>query len=1112
MSLQTDLSSRLDTTALVTNLLSGLSSVSGDMNNVTVPANVDQLSDTQARAAAVDTSGLDPVVGQIIAGLRPLLQSLPAASELLSPLTTSLDLIEGGLISVDLPRQLENLSTRLGDVLKGPRDEGFIGILVRFAEILAAAPEQNEFSKLLDSLFEIAGGNRPTCSIPFSDIGPALRSGVLTLGGLMSLETTLAEAEQLTTLMAVQLDAAEVNARREALVACITGQAVPLPQFISSIDVGNPIEVQSAASAIASCSQRLTDLTDFVSRGSAFGEATLLYLDLPRLQESVNRSAGLVRNADLGPLERTLRSIQSCVAPVLTVDLSGTPTFTLESLLTLIEGRVSEIAAGISAFDFSQITDPLTAGLATVIAIPRKLDAAISEIVINIQSALGRLRDAVAALPIQSIGNAIRQMLQPLTQALEVIGGLVDTIKAALGVAVEALKDGLNAAEGVVDDFKQDVEALFKAAATFIDGLKLDQVLVNVAENIKALTALIEKAQMKPYFDTAVDAIDGTTGVIENVPFSLLPDSMEQEVADAIRPVKTVDLENLKGEIESLLQIGPDGKFELRPDIEAAVADIQEKYDALIEELKRLDPNLVVQRIDVELKKFAEKVAAISPQVELQPVQEAIERLRNTMAAFDLNASLKPLRDAFDSLLEEAERYSPAQLISPLETRLDTARDELIEVTRLRDANQYLELLTTYATELMAILDPAQLKPQIERAMQETVGLLDEFPQFQFGGGFGTLITSLLTGMGLHVNPLAFEKVLEWLQGTPGTAFLTTRSRQLAESIAVTRAAVAAFDPAELATVLAPHVQALTAALARLPAGPERTSLQEELGRLDLNSALGNLANNRARYLERLADAEAVAQNLSRTGLSEVDVKIVQLSNSFAPLAPLRNLLAEILSHLGITGLDQGLGEVLRRLLAVATPKRLADILAPVYDALRSRILDLVNAVINPIKQGISDLLATIDKLDLTPLREAVDTVFQDAIQQIRSLHPDALLADVVTAFEQAKAKALSFNPLADIETVLAELRDTTTRVLGKLSAAEIMATPVQIYKTLMGLFEQLDLNALLQPLFDLLDTIARQVHDGLTETVDSFSRLQDALPDTVGSTSVSAGAQASVG
>jgi hypothetical protein len=1111
MSLKTELSTKLDTSTLVTNLLDGTGASADSLDGVTLPTSVAQLGEAQQKAGLVNTSGIAPAVGQVASGIAPLLQSVPAAQEVLGPITTSLEIIEG-LQQEDLQSQFDALTTRLSSVFEGPRDEGFVGVLVQLADAFAAAPERQTLMTLLERLQKIVRFDLPAGSFELPALVSALQGTAMTVGGLMSLESTLSEAERLTGIMQAQFDLAEVSARRDALVACLTGGSASLSQFLAGIDVTKPAQVQAGQSALDACSSRLVELVEVVSQGSGFGEATLLYLDMPHMQEKVAHAAGLVRNADIDPLEQALRSLQERISPALSVDLSGAPTFSLDDLISTLESRVTQIAAGIDAFDLSQLTNPLTESIAVVTALPNTLTAAIGEVTVAVQAALGQLRDAVAALPFQSIGNAIHQALQPITQALEFLGALVDTIKAALDAAVTSLKSALGVAENAVDKFKQDIEALFQDAATFIASLHLDKVLTQVAENIRAFSDQLAQAQMKPYFDTAVDVIGTTTSVIEKVPFSLLPDSMEQEVVAAIRPIKNTDLNALENEIESLLQIGPDGKFQLRPGIELAVADIQTKYDELIDEIKRLDPHKVVEQLDVEFGKLARKIQDISPRVELAPVQQAIDQLRSAVASFDLNVTLKPLREAFTQLLAEADKYSPAALIVPLETRLDNARNKLIGEVRLREWAANLDMLSTRARELLDRLDPVQLQPIIRSGMQEALDLLEEFPEFQFAGGFGTLVASLLSGIGLNVEPLAFNAVLDWLQGTSGASALTDRTRRIADAITATRAEVEVFDPAALAASLMPQLERLRSAVASLPPGTARASLEEALNRIDLVNSLGNLARNRERYLASLSAAEAAAQTLSRTGLSEVDIKVTRLQTAFAPLAPIKKLILDIFARLGITGFEQGMGEALRRLFAVATPERLAGILTPLFTALRGRIVALIDAVLIPLKLGVADLLTALDAISLASLRQAVDGVYQTARQQIAGLHPDILLADVVTAFGAAQARVAAFNPLTDVEAALIELRNTTTRILGKLNAGQIMATPLQIYDTLIGLLGQLDLNALLVPLFDQLDNIAKQVDEGLDETVTSFRRLQDALPSTVGSTSTTGSASVGVG
>ena len=66
------------------------------------------------------------------------------------------------------------------------------------------------------------------------------------------------------------------------------------------------------------------------------------------------------------------------------------------------------------------------------------------------------------------------------------------------------------------------------------------------------------------------------------------------------------------------------------------------------------------------------------------------------------------------------------------------------------------------------------------------------------------------------------------------------------------------------------------------------------------------------------------------------------------------------------------------------------------------------------------------------------------------------------------------------------------------------------IFDDMIGALEQLDVGKLLEPIFVQLDAIAFQIDAGLENTCASFKRLQDALPDRIGSTSLSVSVSAS--
>ena len=87
-----------------------------------------------------------------------------------------------------------------------------------------------------------------------------------------------------------------------------------------------------------------------------------------------------------------------------------------------------------------------------------------------------------------------------------------------------------------------------------------------------------------------------------------------------------------------------------------------------------------------------------------------------------------------------------------------------------------------------------------------------------------------------------------------------------------------------------------------------------------------------------------------------------------------------------------------------------------------------------------------------------------------------------------------------------ADVRLTVRRasIGAMLSAEQLLHSPLAIYRALVDALSQLDIGRLFAPVFELIDTIAAQVDEGLDETVQAFQGLQAALPGGGGGSSLS--------
>jgi hypothetical protein len=273
---------------------------------------------------------------------------------------------------------------------------------------------------------------------------------------------------------------------------------------------------------------------------------------------------------------------------------------------------------------------------------------------------------------------------------------------------------------------------------------------------------------------------------------------------------------------------------------------------------------------------------------------------------------------------------------------------------------------------------------------------------------------------------------------------------------------------------------------------------------VDFSAELRQVAPTRQRYAEFLARSETAAANLATKGFGEVDTVSRALRDGFAPLLPLVETPRRALGRLGFTRLDDGLAGLLDELFEIATPERLAGILTPVFGALHGRVEALLDGLIQPVRELIDALIGIVETFDLDRLTQALDGVHAAVRAEIAAFHPDSLLGEAKTAFAEAQAAIAAFDPLGPVNDTLNALKETIRRVLDKLDGDALLKVPIEIYDEILALLDALDLNALLDPLLDRLDAIAAQVSEGLEGTVDSFERLQEALPSQVGSTSVS--------
>src|SRR5262249_44653748 len=167
--------------------------------------------------------------------------SMGVPADVMAPLTAILGPIRE-LRDHNVADGLKDLVTTFAGEIEGARDGGLIAALRKIADGLSGSPIGGVLAGLLGSLTSGSGINLPS-SFGLGDALEAVGGSVRALGGMMALESMLADAERLVQTIGSQLDADRLQRDMALLQALLDGAGTSLPQSVSSVQADDPAAV-----------------------------------------------------------------------------------------------------------------------------------------------------------------------------------------------------------------------------------------------------------------------------------------------------------------------------------------------------------------------------------------------------------------------------------------------------------------------------------------------------------------------------------------------------------------------------------------------------------------------------------------------------------------------------------------------------------------------------------------------------------------------------------------------------------------------------------------------------------------------------------------------------
>lgn len=1007
--------------------------------------------------------------------------------------------VDVGLPTFTLPESLTTLTSRLGSLgalvpaIDVPDLTGLDGIGLRVDAVRGVM----ETGPLADLLGLVPGLQwSATLGRAGGSLG-GLVDLVRVLAGLTAMAATSRQVDRHTERISLLLEKESARAAGGAL-AELAGD-VSLVSALRAADPTDAAVVEGLAARVAGFQSAVVAVSEQWSAGMGFGEAALLGLDLTGNAAAMEVARLALTGVDLDSVAALTAEVRRAAAPLLDLSLPD-PSLFADGFQSAAVAFTSDATGRLTTWDVAATLAPVSDLTATILAPVLQVQQALSGVASEVTGALGTLRALVSEVDLTPVVNAVEALLQPVVEVLDAVEDQIATAQATLVEMAGNLETALRTVGDLIDDAATTVNTGFLSAKGALDALGLQTIAERLTEGLRAVASALSAAQLTPYFDSAIDVISTAADVIEQVPFGMLPTDIQQEIVDACRPIKEIDLQEVEDALRAELAT-------IRGEFRAeALEAIEQAYQAVVGFLASLDPQPHLVSFEATaLGELRSALDVIDPDALLAPVEAALSDVRGLLAGLDLEEEVvAPLRAVFQPILDAIAALDPTPLLAPVRDEVDRARESITEVLHLEDAEDALRSLHVRAADLVGRLDAQALLTVLDGRAAAALTALPSGPP---GGAFGSMLVSLAEASGFRADEPAVQDVIEWVRGdTVGGEVVRTRLQTSSSRMNAVLETVAVLDPAPLAASSGALHRALVAAVGTHPADSLlRTTLEPLLASLRPDDLLTPLVDNRRRYRLALEADAALLGTLSASGRAEVTESAARLHVALMPLGAFPAKLAAILSAVGLDPAGRPLRAVVSDLLATGVAGPLPTALAELVEAAKGKVLEVVDLVVQSGLDAIGAVAGILALIDLGPVVDELTALHTQVHDEVAQFSPDALLGSVVTEADQVIARLAEFDPLAPVRVVIDAALEVADEVFESARPTVVFAPVVSLHQDILRIAGGLDVVSLLRPVLDALDGIAGQLDDGFDRTGDALQELQDALPSEVSSNSITA-------
>ncbi len=910
------------------------------------------------------------------------------------------------------------------------------------------------------------------------------------LGSLMSFHSSFEKIFEISSAVNGLIVPHEIERQRLNLINWRLNTS--LSDQIRTVNADDTLAIDQLSGQINEFINDVHLFTGSLQKGLGFGDAALSSSGFGNLEQTINSLSITLAE----PVDQALNlstAVRDFLLEKLPADF-GPPVGSIDEIVSELQGLADDLVDQINALSVDSMTEPVTNAVGQITTVINDLNNALAAATGAIRSAFEQVRQVIASLNLNSIAENIKATLQPIGQVIDqlesLIAGVTDTIEDTMGLAIAAvktLKKNILGGAGEVADVFKEVETVLKA-------LDMESLINTMKSGIQKIADALKKADLDPYFDTAVDAMDTVSSIIEAVPIELLPDDMENDLQEAVQPVKSIDFDRDVREvlIEKLEEILTKVDDDILGDIDRMTKEItaflqEHNPEEKLEELEReyFDPLL-------------ETIQNVDPDTILMPVTEVIDDIKKRIEDIDIRALvIDQIDGVFDGIISYYDECDPEPLLAPIVDEVNTFRESIIELSNIDSWTDNIAQLQRRVDQWLDEFDYTRYINELDTIYNSMLRTLGSNPENTTV--MGTFIAGLLSGS-VPLRSASYSTVLQWVSGAEDG--VETVHNFISNSLTQLQATLGVIDSLQPDLVVAeamPCYRGIRQAVESLSTDhPLRLAVEPAVLSGSPSELLAEVCANLPDYRTKVDNSIRSLQRLESSGFSQITAAGEALDNVFQPLTEVRWKIIVLSRRFGIDPVGKPLMVSLGEILAALRPGLAVEPFTIVVQALKNKIDELTAALLLPVKEAVSQIQLLLDTINIKLLSDELKAVHTQLRDDFMAFKPSTLLAEPLDEFDSLKNTIQTFDPFALVRTTINEFKDETEELLGPdslLRPSAMFAGLLDQYQRILNLTAELNVKDALQPVLDELTAIKDQLDEGLIETGEAFTRLQESLP-----------------